>query len=75
MQKKSVVALLRIRHTDDNAIVHQKVDEAVLNQRAPLLAEIVRQGLEEEAFATPYPDQADEVILSLVQGMSGTIDR
>src|SRR5262245_52501172 len=67
-QKTLVVELLRVWYTDDNAIVRQKVDEAVHEQRAPLLTEIVRQGLQEGVFTTVHPDQAGEVILSLMQG-------
>lgn len=71
-QKANMVKLGRVWYTDENAIVRQKVDEAVRQQRAPLLAEIVRQGIREGAFTTPYPDQAGEVIMSLVQGMGTT---
>lgn len=70
--KAAVVELLRVWYTDDNAIVRLKVDEAVLEQRAPLLTEIVRQGIREGVFTTAYPDQAGEVILSLLQGMGST---
>ena len=55
-QKASVVELLRVWYTDDNAIVRQKVDEAVLKQRAPLLTEVVRQGVEEGVFTTAYAE-------------------
>jgi len=71
-QKTLVVELLRVWYTDDNAIVRQKVDEAVHEQRAPLLTEIVRQGLQEGVFTTAFPDQAGEVILSLMHGMGNT---
>ena len=67
--KADVVTLGRVWYTDDNAIVRQKVDEAVRQQRAPLLNEIVRQGIREGAFTIAYPDQAGDVILSLLQGM------
>jgi TetR/AcrR family transcriptional regulator, transcriptional repressor for nem operon len=70
--KADVVKLLRVWYTDDNAIVRLKVDEAVLQQRAPLLTEIVRQGIREGSFTTVYPDKAGEVILSLLQGMGNT---
>jgi AcrR family transcriptional regulator len=67
--KADVVRLGRIWYTDANAIVRQKVDEAIIQQRAPLLTEIVRQGVQEGLFTAAYPDQAGEVILSLFQGM------
>src|SRR2546421_7807653 len=64
--KTDVVKLGRVWYTDDNAIVRQKVDEAVREQRAPLLNEIVRQGIREGAFTIAYPDQAGDIILSLL---------
>lgn len=67
--KADVVTLGHIWYTDDNAIVRQKVDEAVREQRAPLLNEIVRQGIREGAFTIADPDQAGDIILSLLQGM------
>lgn len=67
--KADIVALGRIWYNDDNAIVRQKVDEAVVKQRAPFLTAIVRQGVQEGSFTTPYPDQAGEIMLALLQGM------
>jgi len=67
-----VVKLMRVWYTDANAIVRLKVDEAVLQQRAPLLTEIVRQGIREGIFTTANPDYAGEVLLSLLQSMGNT---
>lgn len=67
--KANIVNLGRIWYTDANAIVRQKVDEAIIKQRAPLLNRIVHQGIQEGVFTTPYPDQSGEVILALLQGM------
>lgn len=70
--KAEVVKLGRVWYADSNALVRQKVDEAVLQQRAPLITEIVRQGVREGTLTTAYPDTAGEVILSLLQGMGNT---
>jgi len=70
--KTEIIKLGRIWYTDENAIVRQKVDAAVLKQRAPLLSEIVKQGIREGVFTYAYPDQAGEVILALLQGMGNT---
>jgi AcrR family transcriptional regulator len=67
-----VLNLMHTWYTDDNAIVRQKVDLATLLRRAPLLNEIVRQGIQEGTFTTAYPDQSGEIILSLAQGMGNT---
>ena len=71
-QKAFLARLARVWFNDDNALVRQKVDEAVFTQRAPLIAEIVRQGIREGSFSTTHPDQAGEIILSLLQGMGNT---
>ncbi len=67
--KSFVLTQLRVWYTDDNAIVRQKIDAATLERRTPLMAQIIRQGIQEGAFTTPCPDQAAEIILSLIQTM------
>ena len=67
-----VIKLVHVWYSDDNALVRLKVDEAILQQRAPLLTEIVRQGIREGIFTTAYPDKAGEIILYLLQGMGNT---
>jgi TetR/AcrR family transcriptional repressor of nem operon len=69
VHKADIVKVGRVWYTDANAVVRQKVDEAIFAQRAPLLTEIVQQGVQEGSFTTAYPDNAGEVILSLLQGM------
>ncbi|GLV60690.1 hypothetical protein KDH_75090 [Dictyobacter sp. S3.2.2.5] len=70
--KADIIQLLRVWYTDDNAVVRLKVDEAVLAQRAPLLNEIVQQGIREGSFSLNHSEKAGEVILSLLQGMTNT---
>lgn len=64
-----VIKLGRVWYSDANAIIRQKVDEAVHSQRAPLLTEIVRQGVREGIFTTVFADQAGDVLLALLQSM------
>jgi AcrR family transcriptional regulator len=70
--RADVIRLGRVWYTDDNALVRQKVEEAVFKQRAPLITGIVRQGVREGLFTTAHPEKAGEVILSLLQGMGNT---
>jgi AcrR family transcriptional regulator len=67
--QKEASELGHVWYADSNAIVRQKMDQAVLEQRAPLLTEIIRQGIGEGVFRTAYPGQAGEIIQSLLQGM------
>lgn len=67
--------LLGVWFADDNAIVREKVYEAMMQRRAPLLKLIVEQGIQEGVFNTPYPEQVGEVLLSLARGMSTSAAR
>lgn len=72
VHKTDVIELGRVWYADDNAIVRQKVDEAIVKQRAPLLTAIVHQGVQEGIFTTTYPELSGEIILSLLQSMGNT---
>ncbi len=72
IHKAELIRLAHVWYTDANAIVRLKVDEAVFQQRAPLLTEIVSQGVREGIFTVAYPDQAGEVLMSLLQSMGNT---
>jgi AcrR family transcriptional regulator len=69
---EAVVKLARIWYRDDNTVVREKVNAAVIKHRAPLLNQIVRQGLAEGVFTSSYPDQSGEIILALLQAMGNT---
>jgi AcrR family transcriptional regulator len=69
--RADVVGVLRVWYTDANALVRLKVDEAIREQRAPLLATIVRQGVGEGAFPHADPVMAGEILVSLLHGMEG----
>jgi AcrR family transcriptional regulator len=66
-QKAFFLALMRIWFTDDNAIVRQKLRATATREVAPLLAEIIRQGIQEGVMKATYPEQVSEVIASLTQ--------
>ena len=68
--RQAVIAdLMRVWFADENAIVRGKTEEVFVQRRAPLLNTIVRQGIQEGVFTTPYPDQAGQIILSITRGM------
>ncbi|QBD77136.1 TetR/AcrR family transcriptional regulator [Ktedonosporobacter rubrisoli] len=67
--KADVIKLGLIWYSDANALVRVKVEEAIFEQRAAFITEIVKQGIQEGSFTTTYPDKAGEATLSLLQGM------
>jgi AcrR family transcriptional regulator len=67
--KRFVLAYLHVWYGDENAIVRHKLYIARVKRFTPWLEEIIRQGVEEGALTTPYPDQAARVILSLLEDL------
>ena len=71
-RQQDVLAALRVWYTDANAVVRQRVDDAIFLQRAPMLAEIVRQGVREGVFTVTSPERAGEVVMALLQALGDT---
>jgi AcrR family transcriptional regulator len=56
-------------HQPDNAQIHQKsLVETILNI-APVLTEVIEQGIKENLFQTPYPKESVELLLIASQFM------
>lgn len=72
-KKTFMLELLHVWLADENAIVRQKLFALSAKQVTPLLTEIIRQGIQEGVFTTPYPDQVGHVILYILQGLDDTI--
>jgi AcrR family transcriptional regulator len=68
----SLIELLRVLYTDENAIIRQKADEAAIERRAPLLNMIAQQGIREGVFKLADQGRAGEIILTLILGMGNT---
>ena len=74
-QKSFFLALLRVWYADENALARQKVTSAGFSRLTPMLTSIIRQGIQEGVFTTPYPDLTGEVVLSLMQGLGDSYSR
>jgi AcrR family transcriptional regulator len=66
-RKDYILSLLRVWYADDNAIVRQKMQTDSIKWATPLLARIIRDGVQEGVFNTRFPDQAGELVLSMLQ--------
>lgn len=72
-QKGFLLVLLRIWYNDDNALVRLKMRAMILKQITLLLTPVIHQGIKEGSLTTAYPDEAGEVMLSLLQDLSDTL--
>lgn len=50
-------------HKPQNALMHQKIQNALLVALTPIAAEIIREGIKEGSFSTNYPEEAAEMLL------------
>ena len=70
-----VFAFMRVWYADENALFRQKLYLVRLKRLAPLLAQIIGQGVTEGVFTTAYPDQAARTILALLEDLgSATVE-
>jgi hypothetical protein len=65
-----LVSLARMWCSDDNAVLRQKLRPGIADRIAPLLADIIGQGVQEGVFTAAYPDQMGCVIVSLIQDLN-----
>ncbi len=73
MQKTLIVSLLRMWYTDDNAIVRQKMAAGSIRSSRYLLAPMIRQGIAEGVFTTPYPEQVAEIVAGVGLTISDSV--
>lgn len=52
-------------HQQQNAAIHQKSLAKILSSLSPIVADIIRQGVEEKLFQCDYPQETAEIILSV----------
>jgi AcrR family transcriptional regulator len=69
LRQNLFVAMLPVWYAPDNLAFRAGLDMAAATRLAPLLTAIVRQGVDEHAFATAYPDHAGAIIIALIQSL------
>ena len=60
---------VKVLYRDENAIILRKMNMRTLREFAPVLAEIIRQGMEEGTFDVEFSRDAAEMILLLSRAM------
>lgn len=44
--------------------MHQKIQKVIINGVTPILTEIIREGIEQGLFSTPYPYECMEMVVA-----------
>lgn len=67
--KDYMLAIVRVWYDDNNAIVRQKAYNKMMQEFAPLMSEIIEQGIREGVLNTPFPQQVGAIMLLSLQGL------
>ncbi|MEK5333430.1 TetR/AcrR family transcriptional regulator [Lysinibacillus sp. FSL W8-0992] len=51
-------------HKPQNALMHQKIQKVIVNEVPPVLTGVIREGIEQGLFHTPYPYECMEMIVA-----------
>jgi AcrR family transcriptional regulator len=69
-QRDLILGFMRAWVSDDNAIVREHSRRRLVPRLEPVMAAIVRQGVEEGVFAVTSADAAARVLIALILGMN-----
>lgn len=51
-------------HNPQNALMHQKTQKVIISGVTPILTEVIRDGIDEGLFCTPYPYECMEMVIA-----------
>lgn len=68
--KAFVMELVKIWYSDENALAQQKMLAKTVQHLGPFFTEIIKQGVQEGVFTTPYPEIASQVTMNLIQDLA-----
>lgn len=61
--------LIEQLHKPQNALMHQKTKRIIMQQVPPILAEIIKDGIDQELLDTPYPLECMELMVAYLNIM------
>ncbi|TJY42338.1 TetR/AcrR family transcriptional regulator [Cohnella pontilimi] len=61
---RSSMEIMEHIHKPQNALMHQKIQRVIINGITPILTGIIREGIEQELFSTPFPYECMEMIVT-----------
>ncbi len=68
-RKEVLLTLVKVWYADDNALLRQKSQAALLPRITPLITRIIRQGNDEGVFHATFPEQTCEIVFSMMMGI------
>ena len=69
-KKAFVMELVKVWYSDENALARQKMLARTVDHMEPFFTEIIKQGVREGVFTTPYPEVASQVMINLIYDLA-----
>jgi AcrR family transcriptional regulator len=63
-EKPAAEEILPVIHEPANALLHQKILSEYVIRLSPILSDIVREGIDQKVFDTPFPGEFTEILLT-----------
>jgi AcrR family transcriptional regulator len=67
-RKQLVLAIMEVWNSDGNALVREKLRRLAARRLEPILAAVIRQGIDEGIVTSSSPDEMARVLMYLIQG-------
>ena len=67
-RKQLVLAIMEVWNSDGNALVREKLRRLAARRLEPILAAVIRQGIDEGIVTSNSPDEMARVLMYLIQG-------
>ena len=67
-RKPLVLAIMEVWNSDGNALVREKLRRLAARRLEPILAAVIRQGIDEGIVTSNSPDEMARVLMYLIQG-------
>lgn len=70
-----LIDAMRVLYRDENVLLRVKIQMQSTALLAPLLTQIIYQGIDEGVFTLTYPDATAEILIEIGQGLSAAFER
>ena len=67
--------LVNVLFTDENTVVREKMYKRMVQKNKPIFAAIIKQGIQEGLFNTPYPEDTAEMTLTMGKVLNEGVSR
>jgi hypothetical protein len=64
IQGQSGQEIMEHIHKPQNALMHQKIQKVIINGITPILTGIIREGIDQGMFSTPFPYECVEMVMA-----------